>query len=152
MEQSEEIILPRREVKFKEIKDEDLEKDYIGGLRQDLLDGADKLKSKLAEKTAVVIRIGSIENTIGKIKHKFLLDINEATNLEGKKLFTNEATRNAELSNRLSCDQEFIMMTDELNQKNFKLQEINNDIEVLTFDVKNKRCILDSMPRYVHNL
>jgi len=135
--------------KFTELKDKDLEDTYIGWLRQDLWDSTEKLRALLAERTAISTKIKTVKMQISRIENSTASNISAEVDDEGKKRFPNETSRKAELDKRLLRNEAYVKLTAELNDLSHKLAENTDNVDVLKFDVRNKRHILDSMPREV---
>jgi len=145
-------LIKSRKPKFTELKDEDLEDAYIGWLRQDLWDSAEKLRALLAERTAISTKIKTIKMQISRIENSTASNISTEVDDEGRKRFPNETSRKAELDKRLLRNEEYLKLTAELGDLSHKLAENTDNVDVLKFDVRNKRHILDSMPREFRGL
>jgi len=138
--------------RFTELKDKDLENTYMGWLRQDLWDSTERLKALLAEKTALSTKISSVETQINRIESSTAIAVASEVDNEGKKRFTNETVRKAEVDQRLLRHKEYSVLQDEIRELKHKQAENNNNVEILKMEVRNKRHILDSMPREVRQV
>ena len=127
--------------KMQDLNEKQLEADYVGMLRADLLDAADKFRALLAEKTALNQKSTSLKIQISRIEHATAGKVSEATDTEGKRLHPNEASRKA-AADRLLLDNLEYMNFKKVTHKSLAN---NDEVDIFKLDIRNKRCILESI-------
>lgn len=131
--------------KMQDLNEKQLEADYVGMLRADLLDAADKFRALLAEKTALNQKSTSLKIQISRIEHATAGKVSEATDTEGKRLHPNEASRKAAADRLLLDNLEYMNFKKELNEVTHKSLANNDEVDIFKLDIRNKRCILESL-------
>lgn len=141
----------RPKVEFSMIKDEDLEENYLGLLRQSLWDATEELKSLHLQMSETGRDVKEAEDVVNAQEIWTKGEVAGEKNLEGKSIFSNVEIREKESLDRLRKNTRYLAALDVVTRGKFKLSNLARQVEVLDFDCKNKRCILDSMPRQVKN-
>ena len=131
--------------KMHDLKEEQLQTDYVGMLRADLLNAAEKYRGLLAEKTALNQKMTNLKIQITRIENATAGKVSVATDGEGKKLHPNEASRKAALDKLLLEDNEYMSLKNELTEITHKNNANSDEIDILKLDIRNKRSILESL-------
>lgn len=139
--------LQKKKVDWIEITDADIESQYVALVRQDLFDATDKLKALQEKSLEIGKQIYDDKQFINAYETKLAAEIALETDSDGKKVFTNETLRENALMKRLTSSRDYQTVKDRLRVVEYEQLRITKDIELLDFDCKNKRCILDSMPK-----
>ena len=115
-----------------------------GGLRAFLNDAHETYEKLLAEKVGYISRVNAIQKDLSWLEAGFMRDVNDEVTEDGKKKFTNEDSRKAEVKRRALSDENYFKKNDELESFKFKLAEVDRKIEVFLMEVENKRVMLKS--------
>lgn len=108
-----------------------------------------KLQNQMAEAQK---EVDNVKRAVELEKALITADVTSEVNFDGKPVFSNEKTRNAEITRRMADDQDYLTAIEALAKAEEQVSSLRFDIERLNSDMANLRAVVSARAAQVQAL
>jgi len=127
-------------------------KDFLGcnilikkfNIETDIMELPSRLYGLENKQLALKRKIEEIKLQMSQIETLTWIDVSKETDIDGKKVFSNEEMRKAETSKRLSKDMSYYNLKEEFDLKTYQLFQLGNEISYCDRLWKSERAIIEA--------
>jgi len=113
-------------------------------LDKDIMELPNRLYGLENKQLALKRKIEELKFSMNQIESRTFMDVSKETDIDNKKVYTNDEMRKIETAKRLEKNMEFYTIKEEFDLKSYQLSQISNEISYCDRLWKSERAILES--------